>query len=188
MPARTGTGAGVFVTDKSAEVETYVLTDALLFPEFESLVVELTVLVWVSVVPAVVPAGTLTTNVKAVVVAFAARFDPSVQVNEANVQVHPAGPVRETAVVPAGSVSTTFGVVAAAGPAFVTVCVNVMLLPADTGLGLPEFVILRSACVPEVTAMFTVAELLELLESLVVVAAVTVSAMIVPALVPPLTL
>ena len=111
------------MTDRSAEVDTYVLTVELLFPEFESLVVELTVLVCVSVVPDAVPTGTLTTNVKAVVVAFAARFVVSVQVRVARVQVHPAGPVSDTAVAPAGRVSTTFGVVAAAGPAFVTVCV-----------------------------------------------------------------
>ena len=124
MPACTGTGAAVFVTDRSADVDTYVLTVALLFPGFESPVVELTVLVCVSVVPDVVAAGTLTTKVKAVVVVFAARFVPSVQVRLARgVQVHPAGPVSETAVAPAGSVSTTFGVVAAAGPEFVTVCV-----------------------------------------------------------------
>lgn len=123
MPARTGTGAAVFVTDRSAEVETYVVTVELLLPEFESLVVELTVLVSLSVVPDAVVVGTLTTKVKAVVVVFAARFAPSVHVRVASVQVHPAGPVSETAVVPVGNVSTTFGVVAEAGPAFVTVCV-----------------------------------------------------------------
>lgn len=123
MPALTGTGAGVFVTERSADVDTYVLTVALLFPGFGSLLVELTVLVCDRTVPDAVAAGTLTTNVKAVVVVFAARFVPSVHVRLARVQVQPAGPVSETAVVPVGSVSTTFGVVAAAGPAFVTVCV-----------------------------------------------------------------
>ena len=63
-----------------------------------------------------------------------------------------------------------------------------MLLPAVTGLGLPEFVMLRSACVPDVTAIFTVAVLLLELESLLVVAPVKVSAMIVPAAVPAFTL
>ena len=35
-----------------------------------------------------------------------------------------------------------------------------MLLPAVTGLGLAEFVTLRSACVALATAIFSVAELL----------------------------
>ncbi len=123
LPALTGTGAAVSVTDRSAEVKTYVLTVELLFPEFGSLVVELTVSFCVSVVPDAIVDGTLTTKVNAVVVVFAARFVPSVQVSVASVQVHPAGPVRETAVVPVGRVSTSFGVVAAAGPEFVIVWV-----------------------------------------------------------------
>ena len=61
-------------------------------------------------------------------------------------------------------------------------------MPAITGLVLPEFVTLRSACVPDVTAMFTVAVLLVVLDWLVVVAPVTVSAIIVPAAVPAFTL
>jgi hypothetical protein len=57
-----------------------------------------------------------------------------------------------------------------------------------TGFVLPEFVTLRSACVPDVTAMLDVAELLMVLESLVDVLTVTVSEMIVPAAVPAFTL
>lgn len=61
-------------------------------------------------------------------------------------------------------------------------------MPALTGLGLPEFVMLRSACAAEVTAMSTLAVLFLLLVSPVVVAVVTVSVMIVPAAVPAFTL
>ena len=189
FPACTGIGAAVFVTDRSDDVDTYSFTVALLFAEFGSLVVvELTVSVCASTVPDAMVPGTLTTNVKAVVVVFAARFEPSVQVKEARTQVHPAGPVSETAVVPGGSVSTSLGVTAAAGPAFVTVCVHVMLVPALTGFGLAEFVTLKSACVPDVTAIFAVAVLSAVFESLVVVPTVTVSVMIVPAVVPAFTL
>jgi len=98
-------------------------TVALLLPLFGSPVVELTVSICVRFVPWAIVDGTDTVNVNAVVVVLAARFAPSVHVRVPNTQVHPAGPVRDTAVVPAGSVSIRFGVVAAAGPALVTVCV-----------------------------------------------------------------
>lgn len=159
-PAVTGIDPAVFVTDISAEVDTSVLTVAALLPLFESPVVELTVAVSVRVVPDAVVAGTVTTNVNGPTVVLVARFDPSVQVRVPRLQVHPVGPVRAVGVLPAGGVSTIFGVVADAGPEFVTVWVYVMLLPAITGFVLPEFVMLRSACVPDVTAMLTVAVLL----------------------------
>ena len=63
-----------------------------------------------------------------------------------------------------------------------------MLLPAVTGFGLPELVTLKSACVPDATAIFTVAELSSGFESCVVVAPVSVSEMMVPATVPAATL
>jgi hypothetical protein len=62
-----------------------------------------------------------------------------------------------------------------------------MLLPAVTGFGPPELVTLKSACVAEATAMLKVAELLAVLVSRDVVAAVAVSVMIVPAAVPAAT-
>jgi len=62
------------------------------------------------------------------------------------------------------------------------------LLPAVTGFGLPEFVTLKSACVPDATAMFTVAVLSARFVSFEVVAPVTVSLIIVPAIVPAFTL
>src|SRR5579872_1537434 len=62
-----------------------------------------------------------------------------------------------------------------------------MLFPAVTGLGLAALVTLRSACVPEATAICTVAELSVGLESRVALAPISVSLMMVPAVVPALT-
>ena len=61
-------------------------------------------------------------------------------------------------------------------------------MPGVTGFGLPELVTLKSACVAVATAIFTVAELSAGFESCVADAPVTVSAMIVPAAVPAVTL
>jgi hypothetical protein len=55
------------------------------------------------------------------------------------------------------------------------------LPPALTTVGLAEFVTLRSACVAPATPIVTVAELLFRLESWLVVAAVAVSVIRVPA-------
>jgi len=62
-----------------------------------------------------------------------------------------------------------------------------MLLPAVTGFGLPALVTLKSACVPDVTAIFTVAELSAGFESCVAEAPVSVSEIIVPAAAPAAT-
>jgi hypothetical protein len=62
-----------------------------------------------------------------------------------------------------------------------------MLFPAVTGFGLAEFATLRSACVALATPIVTVAELLAVFVSLVDVATIAVSVMIVPAAVPALT-
>jgi hypothetical protein len=62
-----------------------------------------------------------------------------------------------------------------------------MLFPAVTGFGLAEFVTLRSACAALATPIVTVAELLAVFVSLVDVATIAVSVMIVPAAVPALT-
>jgi hypothetical protein len=64
LPACTGTGLAVFVTDISAESATTVLTDALLFPPFGSTVVDETVSVSVIVVPDATVEFTFTTKVK----------------------------------------------------------------------------------------------------------------------------
>ena len=62
-----------------------------------------------------------------------------------------------------------------------------MLLPALTGFGLPAFVMLKSACPADATAMLEVAVLLLVLVSLLVVETVAVSVMMVPDAVPPFT-
>ena len=109
----------MFVTERSAEFVMNVLTVTLLLPPLGSLVPEITVSVCV-MDPAACVAGTDTVKVKAIVV-FCARFPVSWQVSVPKVQVQPVGPVRPVAVKPAGKDSTSFGVVAAAGPLFVTV-------------------------------------------------------------------
>jgi hypothetical protein len=63
-----------------------------------------------------------------------------------------------------------------------------MCCPAVTGFGLPELVTLKSACVPEATAMVEVAVLLAVLVSREVVATAAVSVIIVPAAAPAATL
>lgn len=159
---------------------------ALLFPLFGSAVVDATETVSVIVVPTATFVLTFTTNVK--LAEPAAMVVVSVHFSVARTHVHPAGPVSETAVVFAGKVSVTTGAAAVAGPALVTTCVYVMLLPALTGVGDAAFVTLRSACVPDATAICTVAELSEVLVSRVEVAPMSVSVMMVPAAVPALTL
>ena len=121
MPACTGTGLALFVTARSAESATWILTVALLLPPFGSAVVEETESVCV-IVPAAVVVPTVTTNVKFAVV-LAAIVVVSVQVRVASTQVHPAGPINDTPVVPAGSVSVNTGAFAVAGPPLVTLCV-----------------------------------------------------------------
>src|SRR5580704_1829315 len=179
-PASTGTGLALSVIERSAEVPTCTLAAALLFPLFGSPVVEVTESVCVIVVPDATVEFTVTMKVKFAVV-LPAIVVVSVQVRLARTHVHPEGPVKETAVVFAGSVSVKTGAFAVAGPALVMLCVYVILLPAFTGFGLPEFVTLKSACVPDATAICTVAELLAMFVSRDVVAALAVSVMSVPA-------
>src|SRR3954468_20190923 len=120
--ARTGTGVAAFVTERSAVSATNVFTVTLLLAEFGSTVVEETESVCGRVVPFATAAPTLTTKVKfAVAVAFITTV--SVHFRVASTQVQPTGPVSDTAVVPAGSVSVSTGTFALAVPALVTVCV-----------------------------------------------------------------
>lgn len=96
-----------------------------MLPEFGSLVALLTVAVSLMVEPAAAVVFTFTTNVK-FAEAFAARV-PMLHVYGATaVQVHPAGPVNDTNVVLAGTVSVRTSVLAEAGPPFATVCEKVM--------------------------------------------------------------
>src|SRR5579859_2208643 len=178
LPACTGTGLPTLVIERSAESATRVFTLALLFPLLGSEVDDETVSVCVIVDPAATVVLTLSTSVKvAEVLAF--MFAESAQIRVARLQVHvPPGPVSDTAVVPAGRESLNCGVAAAAGPALVTTCVYVMLLPAVTGFGLPEFMTLRSACPAAATPITTVAELLDATVSRVVVPTVAVSVIV----------
>jgi hypothetical protein len=122
LPASTGTGLAEFDTDKSAEFPTTTLADALLLPVFGSLVtLDATDAVCVMVEPEVVPTFTFTTKVK-FALALATRV-AIVQVRVPTLQVHPAGPVSDCAVVFAGVVSVRVIVLALAGPALATVWV-----------------------------------------------------------------
>src|SRR5260370_28778043 len=121
LRARTGTGLAEFVTERSEESATCTLTDALLLAEFGSPVVEETESVCVMVAPEATLAFTVTTKVKFAVV-LAAIATVSVQVRVARTQVHPAGPVSDTAVVFAGSVSVSTGALPLGGPALVGRC------------------------------------------------------------------
>lgn len=93
---------------------------ALLLPGLGSLVEEPTLAVWLIAVPAAVPAFTFTTKLK-----FAgeeAARAPIVQVRVPTLHTHPAGPVKDWAVVFAGSVSVSVTVFAVLGPELVTTC------------------------------------------------------------------
>lgn len=82
----------------------------------------------------------------------------SVQVRVAAVQVHPVGPDSVVAVVFGGSVSVRVTPVAALGPALLTICVNVRVLPAAIGTVPALLVTDRSAEAP--TYVVTLALLL----------------------------
>src|SRR5450755_84076 len=178
-PAATGFGDAELVVKMSACVASATTSAAvaLLLAELGSLTAELTVTVSLTAVPAAAPAVTLTTNV--MVAGAPGERVESVQMSVARVQVQPAGPVSETAVVFAGRTSVRVTVVAALGPLFVTTCVYVMLLFASTGTGLPEFVTERSA--EPATSRFTVALLFVLVGSPVVDVTESVCVMVVPA-------
>src|SRR5205814_887327 len=69
---------------------------------------------------------------------------PRLQLTTAPPVQVPCELVTETNVIPAGSGSATLTPVAASGPLFVTVSVQVTLLPSVAGFGEPLFVIARS--------------------------------------------
>lgn len=121
FPACTGTGLAKLVTERSADAPTSTLVVAVLSVEFGSLA-EDTVSVCVMVEPEVAVELTVTIKVK-LAVALSAIPLVVVHVSVPTVQVHPAGPVSDTAEVLAGRVSVKETPVAAAGPRFVIVCV-----------------------------------------------------------------
>jgi hypothetical protein len=122
-PAATEAGAAEFVVTKSAcvAVATTSLAVAVLLAAFGSETVELAVTVSLIAVPAGVPAVTVTT--KLIVAGVAEARDGFVQVKVPTLQVHPAGPFSDTAVVFAGRASVTVTPVAVLGPALFTTCV-----------------------------------------------------------------
>ncbi len=171
-PAATGFGEAEFVVTMSAWVASATTSAAvaLLLTVFGSETAEPTVTVSLIVVPAAVPAVTF--NIKEKLP------DPGAKLGLVQVivpvpptagtvpHVHPAGGVIDWNVVFGGVVCVKVAVVAALGPAFVTTCVYVMLLPACTGTGLPELVTDKSAV--SATSRFTVALLFVLVGSPVV--------------------
>jgi hypothetical protein len=82
----------------------------------------------------------------------------------------------ETNVVLAGVGSENVAALQLLGPEFVTVCVYVMLLPADTGLGVPLLVTVRSQAT--VTGVATVVLLFAAVGSLLVVVTVEFAVMV----------
>ena len=121
-PACTGTGLAELVIDRSTELETVSVAVAVLFAVFGSPAVGATDAVCVIVVPLATVVLTFTTYVN-VAVALADKLAILHVGVPVVVQVQPAGPVRETNVVFAGSGSLNVTVVAEAGPPLVTTCV-----------------------------------------------------------------
>src|SRR5215467_3993079 len=159
VPSITGFGDAVFTIAISAELAfaTITVALALLFVRFGTIFVAFAVTVFVMLVPDAVFEFTCSTSVK-LAVAFTAWFAPSVHVivpvpptGGSVPQVHPAGGVIDWNVVLGGVTSVMLAPVAAAGPMFLTVCVYVTLLPAETEVGVAVLVATKSACVANAT-------------------------------------
>lgn len=151
LPAATETGVAELVATRSACVAraTTSAAVALLLAVFGSVVDELIVAVSLTAVPAAVPGVTFTTTGKVAVptakLGLVQLIAPALP-TAGRVQDHPVGiGVSETKVVFGGVLSVKLALVATLGPALVTICEYVMLLPATTGTGVPEFVTERSA-------------------------------------------
>jgi len=136
-----GSGVKFFVIVGARIATTSVSSLALLLPGTGSLVVALTVTLFV-IVPDVPGAVTVTVIAGAAPTANVARLH--VTTPAASLHVHPV-PEADTYVTPAGSVSSTLTPLAVDGPLFVTLNVYVNVPPTSTGSGLSLFVIARSA-------------------------------------------
>jgi hypothetical protein len=150
LPAKTGFGEATLDTDRlGAVVPTTVFTVAVLLEELGSKAEELTETVSEITVPLDVPAFTFTTRVKVpdVEPGMFELLHTTLPVppTPGTTQLHPAGDVKETNVVFAGTLATRVALSAALGPLLVTTCGYVILLPAATGFGDPAFVTLKSA-------------------------------------------
>jgi len=149
--------------------------------------------VFVMFVPDAVFEFTCSRSVKLAVL-FTARLEPSVHVivpvpptGGSVPQVHPAGGVIDWNVVLGGVTSVMLAPVAAAGPMFLTVCVYVTLLPAETEVGVAVLVATKSACVANATTSEAVAVLFAAFGSVIDELTFTDWLMAVPAAVPAVT-
>jgi hypothetical protein len=172
--------------ERSAEpLPTAVVAVAVLLPGVGSVVAAVTVAVFVMIEPSVSEALVAMVNVKLSVrtgrLAMEQVIVPAAP-TAGVVQDHPAAAESETNVVDAGSVSDQLTVFATLVPLFVTSMLYAMFVPAITGSGASLFVIARSADV--LTVVVEVALSLPEAGSLVVVLAVAVLAMMVPAAIP----
>jgi len=173
---------------------TTVEDEAVLFAGFTSLVVGAMLEVFVMIVPDAVPALTFTTrgNMEDVP---AAKVAPSVHAPAApgqqliapvpptagsEVQITPAGRTSETKVVFAGTELVNTGFAGLAGPALEMVSKNVMLFPAETGLGVAELVSIKSNWPAVATVTMTVELLVIGFESGVVEVVLAVFEILVP--------
>src|SRR5271157_3007636 len=149
LPAKTGFGVPLLVTDRSQATVSGVATVVLLFAEVGSPVVAVTD-EFAVIVPAAVVAGTFTTTIMSAAVPAAIAVG-SVQLTfpvaptAGAVHVQPAGAETDWKVVFVGVASVKLTPVDAAGPLFVIVCVYVMLFPAKTDGGVAAVVSARSA-------------------------------------------
>jgi hypothetical protein len=125
LPALTGSGLSVFVTDTSADVLTVVVAVALSLPALLS-PVPLSVAVFEITVPVATLASTFTVNVNTAlptaIEAFVQLTVPPAPIAGV-VQLQPPGDENDTNVVPAGSVSDIDAFAALLGPALATVIV-----------------------------------------------------------------
>src|SRR5581483_8826092 len=172
LPAVTGSGESVLVTERSARVCTVVVAVPVLLPGVGSVVVVAAVAELLIVAPLAVLALTFTTIVKtAVSPAATVAFEKTIGPEVLTLQPVPVVTTADTSEVFAGTASVTVTICASDGPLFEKLIVYVRLLPALTGSGESVLVTVRSACV--CTVVVAVAVLLALLVSVVVVAAVT---------------
>jgi hypothetical protein len=121
-PAATEVGEAEFVATKSAcvAVATTSFAVALLFARFGSAAVALTLTISLIAVPGV--AAPLTVTTKVMVAGEPAAKLGFVHVKVPTLQVHPAGPLNDTAAVFAGRASLNV-TLAVLGPALLTTCV-----------------------------------------------------------------
>jgi hypothetical protein len=148
-PPSTGSGLSDPAIDRSAALETVVVSVSELLPGVGSDVAAATVAVLLRVVP---PFGAVTVTLMLGAVATLSVPRVHVTVPEAWLHVHPE-PAALTNETPAGRLSVTVSELAVLGPALATDRVYVMFAPGATGSALSDFVIDRSAAAVIVGAL-----------------------------------